>query len=96
MQSFVQGLLEKTRYDATFIASLHRICFQSSRIGGDGDDGDQSTASSSSSDDNQSSELDFHMPPLLIGDTSFKSLNFHTGIMILEKQILKVNTRIIH
>lgn len=42
-------------------------------------------------DKEEGTDMDLHMPPTLVGDTSFKSLNFHTGIMLLEKQILKVS-----
>eukprot|EP01087_Luapelamoeba_hula_P000112 TRINITY_DN10064_c0_g1_i1.p1 TRINITY_DN10064_c0_g1~~TRINITY_DN10064_c0_g1_i1.p1 ORF type:complete len:1634 (-),score=246.38 TRINITY_DN10064_c0_g1_i1:51-4931(-) len=34
-------------------------------------------------------DIGLTMPAALVGDTAFKSLNFQTGIMLLEKQILK-------
>jgi hypothetical protein len=68
----------RTRHDAAFVACIHRICFQESAL---------VTADQAA---NKKTKMEFEMPPALVGDTSMKSLNFHTGVMLLEKQILKV------
>jgi hypothetical protein len=68
----------RTRHDAAFVACIHRICFQESAL---------VTADQAA---NKKTKMEFEMPPVLVGDTSMKSLNFHTGVMLLEKQILKV------
>jgi hypothetical protein len=60
------------------VACIHRICFQESAL---------VTADQAA---NKKTKMEFEMPPALVGDTSMKSLNFHTGVMLLEKQILKV------
>lgn len=35
-------------------------------------------------------DKDLTLDPSLVGDTAYRSLNFHTGIMLLEKQILQL------
>jgi hypothetical protein len=60
------------------VACIHRICFQEGSLV----IADQAV--------NKKTKMEFEMPPGLVGDTSMKSLNFHTGVMLLEKQILKV------
>jgi hypothetical protein len=71
----LERLLAHSRCDATFVACLQRIA----------------CGDSSSEESNRAAYLDLTLPPALIGDTSYKSLNFHTGILLLEKQILQVN-----
>lgn len=81
VQAMLQRLLSRTRHDAAIVACIHRICFQESAL---------VTADQAA---NKKTKMEFEMPPALVGDTSMKSLNFHTGVMLLEKQILKGTTK---
>lgn len=75
VQGYLKKLFSRSRCDPAFVACLHRICFQEGPL---------------AVLNENTKTIDFDISPDLVGDTSFKSLNFHTGIMLLEKQILQV------
>ena len=85
-KKYLHRVLESSiELTAPFVGCIHRICFE--------DDDSLSGEGKYTGAGGNLGDGGLRLAPVLIGETSLKSMNFHMGIMLLEKQVLQLQLR---